>query len=347
VIKNIKGIEVVGISCCVPKKKTINKNIPNHKNIKRIIKTIGIESRPVASDEICTSDLVLKSANHILKKLNWKSDDIEILIFVSQTPDYLTPATSGILQDKLKLKKSTLVLDINLGCSGYTHGLITISSLMKNLNLKKGLLAVGDVGTQLVNKDDKVANLLFGDAGSVTAIRNVKNDSENLYCDYYSDGSGFQDIIVPSHSLAGRNKLSNRQIINKKDVKKNVRSNANIFLNGASIFNFAINNIPKFIKDISQNFKNIKFCFLHQANKMIQDSIVNQLNKNKNKFIFPTSLKNFGNTSSASIPITICSNYEGKKLPGYSLLCGFGVGLSISAVVVNLRKTKIFKIIKL
>ena len=218
---------------------------------------------------------------------------------------------------------------------------------MKNLNLKKGLLAVGDVGTQLVNKDDKVANLLFGDAGSVTAIRNVKNDSENLYCDYYSDGSGFQDIIVPSHSLAGRNKISNHQIIDKKDVKKNVRSNANIFLNGASIFNFAINNIPNFIQGISHNIKNIKFCFLHQANKMIQDSIENQLNKNKNKFIFPTSLKNFGNTSSASIPITICSNYADKKLTGYSLLCGFGVGLSISAVVVNLRKTKIFKIIKL
>ena len=218
---------------------------------------------------------------------------------------------------------------------------------MKNLNLKKGLLAVGDVGSQLVNKDDKVANLLFGDAGSVTAIRNVKNDLENLYCDYYSDGAGFQDIIVPSHSLAGRNKLSYRQITNKKDIKKNVRSNSNIYLNGAGIFNFAINNIPKFIKDISQNIKNIKFCFLHQANKMIQDSIENQLNKNKNKLIFPKSLKNFGNTSSASIPITICSNYADKKIPGYSLLCGFGVGLSISAVIVNLRKTKIFKIIKL
>ena len=166
----------------------------------------------------------------------------------------MTPATSGILQDKLQLKKSTLVLDINLGCSGYTHGLITISSLMKNLNLKKGLLAVGDVTTQLVNKDDKISNLLFGDAGSVTAIRNVKNDLENLYCDYYSDGAGFQDIIVPSHSLAGRNKLSYRQITNKKDIKKNVRSNSNIYLNGVGIFNFAINNIPRFIKRFLSNF---------------------------------------------------------------------------------------------
>ena len=82
----------------------------------------------------------------------------------------MTPATSGILQDKLKLKNNTYVLDINLGCSGFTHGLITITSLMQNLKLKKGLLAVGDVTSQLVNKKDNVSNLLFGDAGSVTAF---------------------------------------------------------------------------------------------------------------------------------------------------------------------------------
>jgi len=78
---------------------------------------------------------------------------------------------------------------------------------------------------------------------------------------------------------------------------------------------------------------------------MIQDSIEKQLNNKK--IIFPTSLKKFGNTSSASIPVTICHNYYNQKLNNYSLLCGFGVGLSISTVIVNLEKTKIFKIIKL
>ena len=131
--KKIDGIEIVGISCCIPKKKVYNKDIKNHKNIFRIIKAIGIETRPIADENTCTSDLVLKSSNHILRKLNWKRQDIDILVFVSQTPDYLTPATSGILQEKLKLNKSTLVFDINLGCSGYTHGLIAISSLMKSL----------------------------------------------------------------------------------------------------------------------------------------------------------------------------------------------------------------------
>lgn len=352
-LKKIKGIEITAISCCVPKYKIFNKNVKTHKdnsinnNIakKRIINAIGIDSRPIADADTCTSDLVLKAANHILKKLNWKKQDIDVLVFVSQTGDYLIPATSGILQEKLKLKKSILVFDINLGCSGYTHGLIAISSLMKSLNLKKGLLAVGDVLTKLVHENDNISNLLFGDAGSVTAITNNINSNENLYCNYYSDGSGYNDIIVPSHSLSGRNKLTKDQIKNKKDIKNNTRSNINIHMNGSNVFNFGINDVQPLLKKITKKFINIKYCFLHQANKLIQNSIEKQLN-NKN-IIFPTSLKQYGNTSTASIPITICHNYYHKKLKGYSLLCGFGVGLSISTILVNLEKTKIFKIVKL
>ncbi len=346
-IKEIRGIQIEGISCCVPSTRKSNKDSKENKNRARAIKAIGIESRPVASEKICTSDLVYKSAKHILKKLNWKAKDIDILIFVTQTPDYLTPATSGILQDKLKIKKPTFVLDINLGCSGYTHGLITIASLMQNLKLKKGLLAVGDVTTKLVNKKDNVSNLLFGDAGSVTALVNSGNQLNKILCNYYSDGSGFDDIIVNSHSLSGRNKISKKQLIELKDTNENIRSNINIKLNGPNIFSFAINTIPIILKKIIKNVKNIKYCFLHQANKMIQENISTQINRYNKNIIFPTSLKNFGNTSSATVPVTICSNFAKKKLLGNSILCGFGVGLSISTVVVNLSKTKIFKIIKL
>jgi 3-oxoacyl-[acyl-carrier-protein] synthase-3 len=263
---------------------------------------------------------------------------------VTQTPDYLTPATSGILQDKLKLRKNIIVYDINLGCSGYTHGLIAISSIMKSLNLKKGLLAVGDVTSKLVNNKDNVSNLLFGDAGSVTAIENKTKSKEKMFFDYYSDGSGFKDIIVPSHSLAGRIKLNKKQLKIKEDSNKNIRSNINISLDGINIFNFAINYVPIIIKKLCKKIK-VRYCFLHQANKMIQESIEKQLSKNK--MTFPTSLHNFGNTSSATIPITICHNFFNQRLVGNSIFCGFGVGLSMSAVIINIQKTKIFKIIKI
>ena len=342
-MKTINGIEITGISCCVPSNKVSNKKNADKKKLKTI-KAIGIENRYVADDKICTSDLVLKAANHLIQKLKWRRDNVDILILVTQTPDYLTPATSGILQDKLKLRKNIIVYDINLGCSGYTHGLIAISSIMKSLNLKKGLLAVGDVGSKLANNKDNVSNLLFGDVGSVTAVENKTRSKEKMFFDYYSDGSGFKDIIVPSYSLAGRIKLNKKQLMTKKDLNKNIRSNINISLDGLNIFNFAINNVPLIIKKLWKKTK-VKYCFLHQANKMILESIEQQLSKQK--IIFPSSLKYFGNTSSGSIPITICHNFFNQRSVGNAIFCGFGVGLSMSAVIMNLKKTKIFKIIKI
>jgi 3-oxoacyl-[acyl-carrier-protein] synthase-3 len=342
-LKTINGIEITGIACCVPPNKISNKKNVDKKRL-RTIKSVGIETRYIAEEKICTSDLVLKAANHVIQKLKWRRDDVDILILVTQTPDYLTPATSGILQDKLKLRKNIIVYDINLGCSGYTHGLIAISSIMKSLNLKKGLLAVGDVTSKLVNNKDNVSNLLFGDAGSVTAIENKTKSKEKMFFDYYSDGSGFKDIIVPSHSLAGRIKLNKKQLKIKEDSNKNIRSNINISLDGINIFNFAINYVPIIIKKLCKKIK-VRYCFLHQANKMIQESIEKQLSKNK--MTFPTSLHNFGNTSSATIPITICHNFFNQRLVGNSIFCGFGVGLSMSAVIINIQKTKIFKIIKI
>lgn len=216
---------------------------------------------------------------------------------------------------------------------------------MKSLNLKKGLLAVGDVLSKLVHKNDNISNLMFGDGVSVTTIKNSTSNKKHLYCNYYSDGSGYNDIIVPSYSLAGRNKLDAKQLKIERDIKGNFRSKVNIYLDGPSVFNFGINNIHPFLENIVNKFKNINYCFLHQANKMIVKNIEQSLNKRK--ITFPTSLKNYGNTSGASIPITICHNFYNKKLNGYSLFGGFGVGLSISAVLINLEKTKIFKIIKL
>ena len=343
-MKTIRGIKIAGIACCIPSNKISNKKKVDKRTL-RAVKGTGIENRYIVNEKTCTSDLVLKAGNHLIQKLRWRRDDVDILILVTQTPDYLTPATSGILQDRLKLKKNIIVYDINLGCSGYTHGLIAISSIMKSLNLKKGLLAVGDVASKLVNKKDKITNILFGDAGSVTAVENIIASKERMFFDYYSDGSGFKDIIVPSHSLTGRIKLDKKQLRDKQDLKKkNIRSNINLHLDGLNVFNFAINSVPRFIQKVCKNIK-VKYCFLHQANKMIQDSIEQQLCKKKMNF--PKSLKNFGNTSSASIPISICHNYFNRRLVGNSIFCGFGVGLSMSAVIINMQKTKIFKIIKI
>ena len=132
------------------------------------IKTTGIKERRVASKNVTCVDLCYSAAENIL--LKYGRDDIDALIFVSQSPDYFLPATSAILQHKLGLKKGVIAFDINLGCSGYIYGLNVISNLLASGNYKKGLLLAGDKSTLSVNYKDKSTFPLFGDAGSATAL---------------------------------------------------------------------------------------------------------------------------------------------------------------------------------
>ncbi len=336
--------KITGISTCIPKftYKNINYPYQTKKNLERFINLTGIsERRIVKNSKICTSDLALKAVKKLIFDLKWKKSEIDFLIFVTQTSDYLTPSSSIILQDKLSLKKELFAFDINLGCSGVPYGISTAFSLIDNLNFKKGVLILGDVSSRLCNIKDKSSWLLFGDACSAIGIEKQKKTKTSFF-DYFSDGAGFKDIIVPSHSLAGRNEIK------LKDFKKfnsngNIRSNINMSLNGANIFSFSTTKIPDKIKSIINlskiNRKNIKYCFLHQANKLINENIKDKL-KMKNT-LFPSSLYKFGNTSSASIPVTIVKHFGGKKISGISLLSGFGVGLSASTLIYEFNNCKI------
>jgi 3-oxoacyl-[acyl-carrier-protein] synthase-3 len=135
----MEGVTIKGISCCVPKKIEYNRDISfiSRDDIEKFIETTGVEERRIVNDETCTSDLCEKAAEELISNLNWKKNEIEILVFVSQTGDYLLPITAAILQDKLKLSDSCLCLDVPLGCSGYVYGIAMISSMMKSLGLKK------------------------------------------------------------------------------------------------------------------------------------------------------------------------------------------------------------------
>jgi 3-oxoacyl-[acyl-carrier-protein] synthase-3 len=337
-------LKIKGISCCVPARRIANSAYVKKNKVKngeKLISLTGIKYRYHAENNTCTSDLVEKAINKLIKRINWKKSEIGLFIFVSQTADYLTPCTSAILQEKLKFPKNLLTFDINLGCSGYSHGIGICHALMSALNIKKCILAVGDISSKVINTKDYSNNILFGDAGSATALELCKDKIDHEF-KFMSDGSGYSDIIIPAHSLCGRNKITIKSLTEIKDNKTKV----NLHLNGANIYSFAISNVPDFVIK-TLNKKAIKYCFFHQANKMIQDQLALAINKKLNKkVIFPNSIKYYGNTSSASIPVTICHNFYNKKISGLSLLCGFGVGLSMSSIIVDLSRTKILKIIK-
>lgn len=311
---NINNVNILGISAAVPKTKNVNTNA-------KFIATTGVLEKRITDNNICTSDLCLKAAEQLIKDLSINKHEIELLVFVSQTPDYKLPVTSTILQYKLGLPQSCICIDIPLGCSGYVYGLHVISSLLSSSKIKKGLLLVGDTISKEIEPGDQSTEPLFGDAGTATLLEYNENANEILF-GLGSDGEGYETIIIPGG--ASRDKLASNYLS----------------LKGMDVFNFGISKIPKIINEFLNHFKlNIEeidtFVF-HQANKIMNDKIYKKLNIPEFKTI--SSLYNFGNTSSATIPLTINTQLNKIEKNTKLLFCGFGVGLSWGSVYINPSK---------
>ena len=339
-IFSIPNIKIAGLSACVPKTSVSNLDYENItlKERELLIKTTGIKERRVADKGVTTSDLCYKAAEKLIEKLNWKKEEIELLIFVSQSRDYFLPATAIILQDKLGLPKTAMALDISLGCSGYVYGLSTIASLMATSKVKKALLLVGDISTFSLNEKDKSTYPLFGDAGTVTALEYDEN-TPSLEFNLQSDGSGHQAIIIPDGGL--RNPLNDDSYKEEKIEQGIVRNKRNLKLNGLDVFNFSLKEVTPNINELFTVYnikkEDIDYYIFHQANLLMNESIRKKLRIEKEKV--PYSLSKYGNTSSASIPLTIVSelNKEVTSAPLNMVLCGFGVGLSWGSVVVSTK----------
>lgn len=328
---SISDIAIKGISCCVPKNKQLNRELSlmSSDEIEKFIEATGVEERRIADDKTCTSDLCFHAAEKLISELNWNKEDIEVLVFVSQTADYILPVSSVILQERLGLSNSCVAFDVPLGCSGYVYGMSIISSMMKATGLKKGILLAGDTSSKLLSQQDKSTVPLFGDAGTATAFEYDSN-ANNLYFDLGSDGSGKNAIILKDGGA--RNRITQNSLEYHEYESGIKRNSCHLVLEGMDVFSFGISQAPKTINLLLDKFdldkEKIDYFVFHQANLMMNKMIVKKLKLPQEKV--PYSLQKYGNTSSATIPLTIALNLkEGlfnstKEL----IVCGFGVGLS-------------------
>ena len=328
---SINNVSIKGIAAATPKNRESNWDYEmlSDSEKKLLIKTTGVEEKRRAPKGMTTSDLCLEAGKKLLHDLKWNAREVDVLIFVSQSSDYYLPATAIILQNKIGMNESSLALDIGLGCSGYIYGLSTISALMSASGLKKGLLMVGDISSATCSKEDKSTYPLFGDAGTVTALE-FDHKANPLVFDLFSDGSGYEHIIIPH---GGARNLISTSSFNMEEVSPGIkRSNLNLALNGLEVFNFSVKKVPATLKDFLQKTKNdvenYDYFIMHQANKLMNESIRKKVGFTVEQT--PYTLAKFGNTSSASIPLTIVQELKNKenKVNGNLLLTGFGVGLS-------------------
>lgn len=330
-----------GISAAVPKNTESNWDytLLSETEKKLLIKTTGVEFRRRSIDGMTTSDLCFGAAKKLLADLQWDPSEIGILIFVSQSSDYYLPATAIILQDRLGLPKSCMAFDIGLGCSGYVYGLSVISSIMSVSGIKKALLMVGDVSSATCAYEDKSTYPLFGDAGTVTALERDSSASTMRF-DLNSDGSGAEAIIIPDGGI--RNLVSPRSFEKKEIAPGIVRADLNLALNGLDVFNFSIKEVPlaieSFLGKSDTTLANYDYLVMHQANKLMNETIRKKIKLEAEKV--PYSIQKFGNTSSASIPLTIVSELsnEVRSKSLNLLMTGFGVGFSWGVASLTLNK---------
>lgn len=344
---SISDIAIKGISCSVPKNKQLNRDlsIMSPEDIEKFIEATGVEERRIADEKTCTSDLCFNAAENLIKQLSWRKEEIEVLVFVTQTADFILPVTSTILQDRLGLSNSCIAFDVPLGCSGYVYGMSIISSLMKAAGLRKGILLAGDTSSKLLSKEDKSTVPLFGDAGTATALEFDLN-AKNMFFDLGTDGSGSNAIILKDGGA--RNRITPISLeYNEIDVGIK-RNSCHLILEGMDVFSFGITQAPKTVNNLLEKFsidkEKIDYFVFHQANLMMNKMIVKKLKLPSEKV--PYSLREYGNTSSATIPLTIALNLkqELKNKTKEVILCGFGVGLSWGTAKLSLNNVLILDI---
>jgi len=330
----IENVKISGFSVCVPKQIEENISIPlfNDEEARKFISTTGVERRRKADNNTCTSDLCVSAAEALISGLHWNKDDISIVVLVTQTPDYILPATSPIIQHRLSLNKDCYALDISLGCSGWVYGMSVVAGLLTSLvGGGRALLLTGDTASKNSSEEDKSTYPLFGDAGTATALEYVK-DAEPMLFGMNSDGSGYKSIIINDGGYGFRNPFTPSSLDMVVRGDGIVSNNLHTILDGMDVFSFGIREAPKSVNRLVETFnldkEKIDYYIFHQANLYMNEQIRKKLKLPVEKI--PYSLKDFGNTSSATIPLTMATQLH-KELQENKLqhvACGFGVGLS-------------------
>jgi 3-oxoacyl-[acyl-carrier-protein] synthase III len=303
---------------------------------RKIVKSTGVTTRHVVKPGQCTSDLCFAATQKLLADLNWAKESVDALVFVSQTFDYTRPATSCCLQGRLGLPKSCAAFDIALGCSGYVYGLLAASNLVSS-GCGRVLLLVGETcSTANVSPFDRATVPLFGDAGTATALE--ADSSGKMHFQLGSDGMGYNFLIVPAGG--SRMPRTPETAIRTKREDGTIRSDEDGYMNGPEIFGFTLREVPPLISGILNfsgwNSEQVDAFVMHQANRFMLDHLCKRMKLPPEKV--PLSLEDYGNTSSASIPLTITHRLRQdlrtnkRKL----VLAGFGIGLSWGAVALEL-----------
>lgn len=343
----INGIKITGIRAAVPSREiAIEDEARYHggpKKVARLRSAIGMDRRRVCPPDVTASDLCAFAAENLLAAFPGAREKIDVLIFVSQSPDWFQPATACELQNRLYLPTSCAAFDVNQGCAGYVYGLWLASSLLAAGALNSALLLVGDVNARGRDVRNRITAPVFGDGGSATLLRRDSGATPMSFS-FGTDGSGFEMIIVPggqSRIPYSRDPQENNELVeNFADPLGNPWTLVDTYMDGGAVFNFTMDvvadHIQKMMVQAGVSPDGINWLILHQANRHIVRTLAEKAGFPLEKTPDET-FGLYGNLASASIPVALCAAFEQNSNPGSTLMCGYGIGLSWGSCLCDLK----------
>ncbi|HYC62675.1 MAG TPA: ketoacyl-ACP synthase III [Thermoanaerobaculia bacterium] len=306
----------------------------------KIFDKTGIRTRHIAAPDECASDLGVAAAEKLFALDGCNREDVDYLIFCTQSPDYFMPSSSCVIQDRLGLRKNIAAVDVGQGCSGWVYGLSLAKSLVEAEVAQRVLLITADTHSKVVGPRDRSVRTIFGDGAAATLIGGTGHDAQQELVGPFlfgTDGSACKTILIPAGGY--RQPMTDAARIAREDKGGNWRSDANMYMDGPEVFNFTLNVVPRTVQQLLEKsgmtLEQVDYFIFHQANRFILDRLRAKIGIAPERFCIDMDW--CGNTSSSTIPIAFNRAVEsGTIRSGMNVMAvAFGVGLSWAAAMIR------------
>lgn len=321
----IEGFRVAGVSTCLPERRIDNLGEADRfggDEVRKVVSMAGVRYRHVVEPGVTASDLCLHAAQRLLSELGWAPESVTGLIFVTQSPDYFLPSTACLLHARLGLPDDCVAFDMGLGCSGYPYGLYVAATMLKAGGHRRILMLHGETPSLFADPDDHATSLLFGDAGSATALE-ASAEGEASFC-LHTDGKGYEGLIIRGGGFRDRTPRDARHL--------------HLEMDGAAIFNFTIRRVPPLIEEAlafaGLQVDGIDLYVFHQSNRFIMKHLAKKCGLPEGRT--PMTIEDSANCGGPSVAVTLTRHAPGEAAGRTVMLVGYGVGLSWGTAVLTL-----------
>lgn len=309
---------------------------------------MGYNEHRIAEPGQCSSDFCKFGLQYLFDNNLLNKDNIDALLFVSQSADYYMPPTSNLIHGHFGLKQDCLCMDINQGCAGFELGLIQAFLLLEQPAVKKVVLMNADVLSPKVSDQDRNSKPLIGDAAAITIVEKCAEENP-IYANIKMDGTGAMVLNIPAGGF--RMPSTPETAVMEQDAAGNFRSKNNLVMQGDDVFNFVQREVPPMIEHLYEqsgvNRNEVDWYMFHQPNKFMLHKLADKLGIPHEKM--PANIvENFGNASGVTVPTCISYNLGDQLVNGKMKLCmaGFGVGLTWSSIMMEMGNLNFNKIIE-